>query len=82
MGYQKQTTFEFFEVIFQNLQAHQIQIVGRFVHDEKIRLGDQNQQKLQPSLFTAAQFVHLVVLLFGWKQKALQVIAGGYFFAR
>ena len=43
MRYQQQAALELLQKVFQDLKANQIQIVGGLVHDQEIRLSDQDQ---------------------------------------
>ena len=65
------------EIIFQDLQGLDIQIVGRFVQDQDIRVLHQDPQQIQPPLFPAGQLADGGVLLVAVEQEALAHGGGG-----
>jgi hypothetical protein len=50
------------EKFFKDVEGHEIQIVGRLVEDEKVRIFDQDGEEMQTPFFTAAERVRFGIL--------------------
>src|SRR5690606_32436986 len=62
---------------FQDVQGHDIQVVGRFVQDQEIGILDQHGTEVEAFSFPPTEFFHKVVLFFPIEQKAFQQLLGG-----
>ena len=59
--YDYQRAFELLKVFLQHIQRHDVEVVGRLVQDEQVRVLHQNRHQVEPSPFAAGQFGHLRV---------------------
>ena len=55
---------EMVQIILQNLQGLDIQVIGRFIQDQDIRILHQDTEQTQPPLFAAGQLADRRVLHF------------------
>ena len=69
------------QVFLQNLQRHNVQVVGRLVQHQEVGVAHQHGAKVQFSALTTAQFIHIIILLLGRKQEILQQLRGRQFLA-
>ena len=72
MTHHNHTSGEVLKIFFQNLQGHDIQIVGRLVKHQKVGVLHQDCTEIQFSAFPTTQLIHIVMLLFGCEKEILQ----------
>ena len=58
---QYQCAFELLEILFKNVDGHDVQIVGRLVHYQQVRLPHKDGQQIEPALLPSREFADLVV---------------------
>ena len=63
---------EVLQVILQNLQRLDVEVVRRLVEDKEVRIAHQYRAEIQLALLAAREFIDVVILLFGSKEKMLQ----------
>mgnify|MGYP006957392537 CR=1 FL=1 len=61
VGNQNQRAFELFQVLFKNIYGHDVQIVGRLVHDKQVRLLHQDGQQVQATFLSTGKLADAVV---------------------
>ena len=78
MGYDQQTTFEAFQILFQYIQRDDIQIIGWLVQDQEIRIAHQYGKQIQSSSFPSAQLFDQGILLFVGEHEIFQELRSGH----
>ena len=63
---------EILQVFFQYLKRHDVQIVGRLVEHQEVGILHQDGTEIELAPLAAAEFIHIVVLLFGCEEEILQ----------
>ena len=56
-----ESAVEFLQVLLQDVQGHDVQVVGRLIQDQQIRLAHQDGQQVEPPLFPAGKLADAVV---------------------
>ena len=56
-----QRASELFQVFFQNIECHYVQIIGRLVQYQQVGLFHQDGQQIKTPLFSSAEGAYLVV---------------------
>ena len=69
-------SLEVLQVFFQYLKGNDVQIVGRFVEHQEVRITHQDRTKVQTTLFATAELVHIVVLLLRSEEEMLEELRG------
>ena len=72
MADHNQTALEIVKKFFQHAQGLNIEIVGRLIQDQHIRLVDQRTQEIKAAAFTTAQAADAAILHVARKEKPLQ----------
>ncbi|WP_373517389.1 hypothetical protein [Pricia sp.] len=72
VGNYDKTSGEIQKKIFQDVQRYDIEVVGRFVQNQKIRILNQYPTEIQSLAFATAQFVDKIVLLLAVKKKTFE----------
>jgi hypothetical protein len=72
MGHQHERTGEFQQAIFQHFEGWNIQVVGRLIENEQVCGLEHESGDEEPCLFTAGQFRHGEIQLFGTEEKAFR----------
>ena len=62
VGYDEQGAREVLEVLFQDVEGHDVQVVGRLVKDEEVGALHQDGQEVEPAFFTATEFLNFGVV--------------------
>ena len=70
--YNNHTAFETLEVFFQNIQGNDIQIVGRLIQYQKVRITHQDRTQVKTTALSSTQFTDITMLRFRSKQEMLQ----------
>ena len=78
VGYDQQTTFEAFQILFQYIQRDDIQIIGWLVQDQEIRIAHQYGKQIQSSSFPSAQLFDQGILLFVGEHEIFQELRSGH----
>ena len=71
MTHHDHTTGEILKIFFQNLQRHNIQVVRGLVKHQKVGILHQYRTEIQFPALSAAQLIHIVMLLFGCEKEIL-----------
>ena len=61
VGYYDKRSSELLQVFFKNVQCNDIQVIGRLVENQQVRLLHKDSQQIQTSFLTAAELLDLVV---------------------
>src|SRR5690606_20785154 len=72
VGDHYQTAREIQEKAFQDVQGHNIQVIGRFVQNQKIWVLDQYRAEVETFAFPSTELFHKIVLFFPFEEKAFQ----------
>ena len=59
--YDDKRSAELLEILLKDVEGHDIEVVGRLVENQKVRLLHQDGEQVEPALFTSAEFLYLVV---------------------
>ena len=65
-------TRKILKIFFQYLQRLDVEVVGRLVQHQEVRIPHQHRAEIKLALLAAAQLVNVVVLLLGRKEEELQ----------
>ena len=65
-------TRKILKIFFQYLQRLDVEVVGRLVQHQEVRIPHQHRTEVKLALLAAAQLVNVVVLLLGRKEEELQ----------
>ena len=76
VAHHNHATFEIPQIFLQYLQRDNVQIVGRLVQHQEVRILHQHGAKIQAAALSSAQFIHVVLLVFGRKHEMLQKLHG------
>ena len=72
MRYNYDTSFEILKIFFKHIQRDNIEVIGRFVQYEEVRITHQHCTKIKATTFSPTQFIDIAVLGLGRKEKMLQ----------
>ena len=64
-------SLEVLEVFFEHLKGNDVQVVGRFVEHQEVRVTHEHGTEVQTAFLTTAELVHIVVLLLRCEQEML-----------
>ena len=67
---------EVLQVFFQNLQRHNVKVIGGLVEHQEVGVLHQYRTQVQFSALTTAEFIYIIILLLGSKQEILQQLRG------
>ena len=60
------------QIVFKPLQGLHVEVVGRFIQQEQIRLLQQQARQTKARLFAAAERIHTLIVLRGLKPEAVE----------
>ena len=63
---------EVLQIFLEYLQRHDVEVVGRLVEHQEVRVLHQHRTEIQFPSLAATQLIHIVVLLFGREEEVLQ----------
>ena len=72
VAHHNHTSLETLQILFKYLKGNDIQVVGRFVEYQEVRITHQDRTQIQSTLLATTQLVHVIVLLLGGKQEMLK----------
>ena len=72
VGHNDNTTPKILKILFQHLQGHNVQIVGRLIQNKKIRLFHEHDAQMQTAALSTRQLIYIVLLLQRCKHEMLQ----------
>ena len=61
VGNKDQSALELLQVLFKNINGHDVQIVRRFVHYQQVRLPHQDGQQVETAFLSSGKFADAVV---------------------
>ena len=76
VAHQQETTGEVQQEFLEDAQREDVEVVGGFVEDEKVRIGHQHPQEVKAFAFAPTELVDEVVVPVPGKQEALEQLAG------
>ena len=65
------TTFEILKIFFKHVQSDNIEVVGRFVKHQEVRVTHQDGTQIKTTTLAPTQLIDIAMLRFGSKQKML-----------
>ena len=65
-------TGEILQVFFQYLEGLDIEVVGRLIEHQEVRISHQHRAEIELALLTTTQLIYIVVLLLGSEEEELQ----------
>ena len=72
MAYDDDATGEILQILFQDLEGLYVQVIGRLIKNKEIGILHQHSTEIQFASLSSTEFIHIVVLLFGREEEALQ----------
>ena len=79
MGNDNHTALEVLKIFFEHIQCDNVEVVGRLVQYEEVRVAHQDGAQVKAATFSPTQFVDIAMLGFGGKQEMLQELGSGEF---
>src|SRR3712207_3026551 len=70
------TAGEILQILFQYLQSLYIQIIGRLIEHQEIRIAHEHGTQIELAFLTSAELIDKVVLLLWAEHKVLEELAG------
>ena len=63
---------EVLQVFLQNLQRHDVEVVGGLVEHEEVGIPHQHGAQVELAPLAATQFIYIIILLLGGEEEILQ----------
>ena len=72
VAHHNHTSLEVLQVLFQYVQRNDVQVVGRLVQNQEIRIAHQHRTQIKTAALATAQLIDIAVLCFRRKEEMLQ----------
>ena len=77
VAHHNHTAREILKVFLEDLQGHDIEVVGGLVKHEEVGVLHQHRTEVELATLTTGELIHIIVLLLGGEEEILQELRGG-----